>query len=148
MNKIPVNSPWARRFYLITVFFLVLTGFGQMPVFKRYYIADIPGLGWLGKFYITHYMHYLFGILLLALVAYYLASYIIDGNNRPGLGSWGWIRVLYVGGLVVSGVLLVIRNMAGVYWSPGFIIGLDLTHMGLVMVLLFTGGAALIFKKK
>jgi len=34
-------------FYLITVIFLVLSGFGQMPIFKRYYIADIPGLGWL-----------------------------------------------------------------------------------------------------
>ena len=36
-----------RWFYLTTVFFLTLTGFGQMPIFKRYYIADIPGLGWL-----------------------------------------------------------------------------------------------------
>ena len=36
-----------RYFYLMTVFFLTLTGFGNMPIFKRYYIADIPGLGWL-----------------------------------------------------------------------------------------------------
>ena len=36
-----------RWFYLISVFFLALSGFGQMPIFKRYYIADIPGLGWL-----------------------------------------------------------------------------------------------------
>ena len=36
---------FVRYVYLITVFFLTLTGFGQMPIFKRYYIADIPGLG-------------------------------------------------------------------------------------------------------
>ena len=52
-----------RYLYLISLFFLVLTGFGQMPVFKRYYIADIPGLGWLAQFFVTHYMHYLFAIL-------------------------------------------------------------------------------------
>ena len=41
-----IHSP-VRYFFLATVFFLTLTGFGQMPIFKRYYIADIPGLGWL-----------------------------------------------------------------------------------------------------
>jgi hypothetical protein len=56
--------------YLITVFFLTLTGFGQMPIFKRYYIADIPGFGWLAQFYVTHYIHYLGAILILALVTY------------------------------------------------------------------------------
>ena len=38
-----------RYVYLITVFFLTLSGFGQMPIFKRYYIADIPGFGWLAR---------------------------------------------------------------------------------------------------
>ena len=28
-----------RYVYLITIFFLTITGFGQMPIFKRYYIA-------------------------------------------------------------------------------------------------------------
>jgi len=60
-NHIKSNrKPIIRYLYLITLFFLVLTGFGQMPVFKRYYIADIPGLGWLAQFFVTHYMHYLF----------------------------------------------------------------------------------------
>jgi hypothetical protein len=48
----------ARYVYLITVLFLTLSGFGQMPIFKRYYIADIPGFGWLAQFYVTHYIHY------------------------------------------------------------------------------------------
>ena len=47
---------WA---YILTLFVMVLTGFGQMPIFKRYYISDIPGMGWLAKFYVTHYIHYL-----------------------------------------------------------------------------------------
>ena len=64
----PANQNKAVRFiYLMTVFFLILSGFGQMPIFRRYYIADIPGLGWLAQFYLTHYIHYLGAILILAL---------------------------------------------------------------------------------
>ena len=54
-----VPSRTVRYFYLLTVLLLTLTGFGQMPIFKRYYIADIPGFGWLAQFYVTHYIHYL-----------------------------------------------------------------------------------------
>ena len=67
-----------RWIYLTTTFFLVLTGFGQMPIFKRYYIADIPGLGWLAEFFVTHYIHYLGAIVLLGLIAYiYLGASVI-----------------------------------------------------------------------
>ena len=34
-NTEVVSLP-ARWFYLITIFFITLTGFGQMPIFKRY----------------------------------------------------------------------------------------------------------------
>ena len=61
-----------RYTYIITVLFLVLSGFGQMPIFKRYYIADIPGLGWLAQFDVTHYIHYLFAIILIGLTSYFL----------------------------------------------------------------------------
>jgi len=66
-----------RYVYLITVFFLTLSGFGQMPIFKRYYIADIPGFGWLAQFFVTHYIHYLGAILILALVTYMISDYLI-----------------------------------------------------------------------
>jgi hypothetical protein len=35
-----------RWVYILTLFAMALTGFGQMPIFKRYYISDIPGMGW------------------------------------------------------------------------------------------------------
>ena len=66
-----------RYVYLITVFFLTLSGFGQMPIFKRYYIADIPGFGWLTQFFVTHYIHYLGAILILALATYMISDYLI-----------------------------------------------------------------------
>ena len=48
-----------RYLYVLTVFFMALTGFGQMPIYKRYYLSDIPGFGWLAEFFIIHYIHYL-----------------------------------------------------------------------------------------
>ena len=71
-----VPNRTVRYVYLITVFLLTLTGFGQMPVFKRYYIADIPGLGWLAQFYVTHYIHYLGAIVFLALLAYLVVDHV------------------------------------------------------------------------
>ena len=50
--------------YLVSAIMLAFTGFGQMPLYKRYYIADIPGMAWSADFYITHLLHYIFSILL------------------------------------------------------------------------------------
>jgi hypothetical protein len=151
MNQINPNTRVISRplrwLYLTTTFFLVLTGFGQMPIFKRYYIADIPGLGWLAEFFVTHYIHYLGAIVLLALIAYLAADYLILKRNSRRLTASGYIRLVLLAGILVSGGLLVIRNLTGTHFSPGLVIFLDITHLGLVMVLLFVGLYCLIRKK-
>jgi uncharacterized membrane protein (UPF0182 family) len=136
-----------RWIYLTTTFFLVLTGFGQMPIFKRYYIADIPGLGWLAEFFVTHYIHYLGAIVLLALAAYILTDYLMLKRNSRRMTASGWIRIAVLSGILVSGGLLVIRNLTGTNFTPGFIIFLDITHLGLVMVFLLISLYCRIFKK-
>ncbi|MGD9079231.1 MAG: hypothetical protein PVG96_07820 [Desulfobacterales bacterium] len=137
-----------RYVYLITVFLLTLTGFGQMPIFKRYYIADIPGLGWLAQFYVTHYIHYLAAILILALVAYMIVDYLILQKKHVRLTASGYVRGAILAGILVSGILLVIRNLPGSQFGPRFIIFLDLAHLGLVMTFLMVAGYCLIFKKQ
>ena len=137
-----------QYFYLITVFFLALTGFGQMPIFKRYYIADISGLGWLAKFYVTHYMHYLFAILLIGITTYVIIEYLITNRKNIKITVSGYIRGATVLGLVITGILLVIKNLAGILFAPGFIIFLDLCHITLVMIFLMAGLYCVIFKKK
>ena len=127
-----------RWIYGILFIVMAFTGFGQMPIFKRYYIADIPGLGWLAKFYITHYLHYLFAILLISLTSYVVTDYLIINRKRIKITISGFIRGALVSGLVVTGILLVIRNLAGSGFPPAFIIFLDLSHLGLVMALLMT----------
>ncbi len=148
-NKTQSNKRSIVRYtYLITVLFLALSGFGQMPIFKRYYIADIPGLGWLAQFYVTHYIHYLFAILLIGLTSYVIAEYLFMNRKRIKIAISGYIRGALVFGLVITGILLVTRNLAGSGLPPGFIVFLDLAHLGLVMVLLMAGLYCIILKKK
>lgn len=135
-------------FYLISVFFLTLTGFGNMPIFKRYYIADIPGLGWLAKFYVTIYLHYLFAILLLGITAYVITGYVFTNRKSIKITLSGYIRGAIVAGLITTGILLVIINLKYSGFPPGFIIFLYLCHLTLVMGLLMTGLHSVIFKKK
>ena len=145
-NTRVISQP-LRWIYLTTTFFLVLSGFGQMPIFKRYYIADIPGLGWLAEFFVTHYIHYLGAIVLLALIAYLAADYLILKRDSRRMTASGYVRLVLLTGILVSGGLLVIRNLTGTHFSPEFIIFLDISHLGLVMALLFVSLYCLIRKK-
>ena len=147
-NTQPNRKTIIQYFYLITAFFLVLTGFGQMPIFKRYYIADIPGLGWLAKFYVTHYMHYLFAILLIGITTYIIVEYLLINRINIKITVSGYIRGATLLGLMVTGILLVIRNLSGILFAPSLIIFLDLFHLTLVMIFLVTGLYCIVFKKQ
>jgi len=137
-----------RWFYLVSVFFLALSGFGQMPIFKRYYIADIPGLGWLAEFLITHYIHYLVAILFLAFSAYMIIDYLLSKRKSRQVTATGYVRSALLAGILASGIFLVIRNLAGSNLSSDFIIFLDLCHLGLVMAFLFVSLYCLIYRKQ
>jgi len=147
-SNISAISLPGRWFYLIAVFFLTLSGFGQMPIFKRYYIADIPGLGWLAEFYITHYIHYLVAILFLAFTAYMIIDYLLSQRKSRRVTAAGYVRSALLAGILASGIFLVIRNLAGSNLSSDFIIFLDLCHLGLVMAFLFVSLYCLAFKKQ
>ena len=146
-NARTINLP-ARWYYLTTIFFLTLTGFAQMPIFKRYYIADIPGLGWLAQFFVTHYIHYLAAVLFLAFSAYVVADFLLLKRTSRKMTATGYVRAVLLGGILASGLFLVIRNLAGSDLSSDFIIFLDLCHLGLVMLFLFVSLYCLLFKKQ
>ncbi len=143
-----LQNPALRYIYLITVFFLTITGFGQMPIFKRYYIADIPGFGWLAQFYVTHYIHYLGAILILALVSYMIIDYLLLQKKRIRLTASGYVRGMILVGILVSGIFLVLRNLTGSRFAPEFIIFLDIAHLGLVMTFLIVTGYCLVRKRR
>ena len=119
-----------------------------MPIFKRYYIADIPGLGWLAKFFVTHYIHYIGAILLLTLFAYILVYYLLLDRTRNVITTSGYIRGILLGAIVITGTFMVLRNLKGFWLPPGFSIFLDIMHLGLVMAFLTAAFYCLISKKQ
>ena len=82
------------------------------------------------------------------LASYMIVDHLILQNKRIRLTASGYVRGAILAGILVSGLLLVIRNLAGSRFAPGFIILLDLTHLGLVMAFLMAAGYCLIFKKQ
>lgn len=72
----------------ISTFMLIVTGFGQMPMYKRYRIADLPGLGWTADYSITLFIHYLGAIALILAVSYHIVFHILrkeyDAMPRKG----------------------------------------------------------------
>ncbi|CFY04843.1 Di-haem cytochrome, transmembrane [Syntrophomonas zehnderi OL-4] len=61
---------WVTALSILVLFF---SGFGQMPIYKRYYVDQLPGLGWSSDFLITLHIHYWAAAMLIFVVFYYAA---------------------------------------------------------------------------
>ena len=129
--------------FILTFVVMAFTGFGQMPIFKRYYVSDIPGMGWSADFYLTHYIHYLGALFLLALFAYAIADYLLTGRKHYRLTATAYIRLLLLAGIVGTGIFRVLKNMPEVLFSPAFTLAIDISHLGFMMLYLFS---ALLFR--
>ena len=133
--------------YLVSAIILGFTGFGQMPIYKRYYISDIPGMAWSADFYITHLVHYVFAALLLGITAYVVSNYVLTQRKRNALTTSGTVRSVIVAGLILSGILLVIYNFSGVSLPMWAATTMLLTHLGFAMALIVAGLIVIIRKK-
>ncbi|MCK9274940.1 MAG: cytochrome b/b6 domain-containing protein [Syntrophales bacterium] len=61
---------------------LVLTGIFQLPVAKRYFITDIPGMAWSGDFIFTLELHYAASILFIAAAVFHIIYHGILGDRE------------------------------------------------------------------
>jgi len=50
---------------------LIFSGFGELPMYKRYMVTEIPGLGWAGDFFINLKIHYLAGIVFISIMVFH-----------------------------------------------------------------------------
>jgi len=55
----------------ISGFILIFSGFGELPMYKRYMVTQIPGLGWAGDFFINLKIHYLAGIVFVSIMVFH-----------------------------------------------------------------------------
>ncbi|MFH1058231.1 MAG: FeS-binding protein [Pseudomonadota bacterium] len=136
----------ARWLYGLAMGVAIFTGMAQMPIMKRYYIADIPGLAWTADYFVTSDLHYYAAALLLALLAWRVGLMIRAGGLGWSWGprsAWGWTLL---GLIAVTGLAKVARN-AGVFVSPTLMVVLDLTHLGAAMAFMFTG-IGLLFRRR
>ncbi len=124
--------------YGLGVAVALFSGMGQMPILKRYYVSDLPLMGWSADFYVLSNLHYLAVALLLGLYAWRLSVGTRLGPVRWGWGPgswWGWTLLAV---LLVSGVVKVLRNL-GVYVYPPLMVVVDLCHLGAAMAFMVTG---------
>lgn len=129
--------------YILTLAALVFSGFGQMPIFKRYYLADLPGMAWTADFFTTLIIHYIAASVFLALVVYVLVSRAMQGGLMPINGP-AWVRAFLFLVMILTGSLLVARNAPGLVLPPGLIVAATLTHV--IGTMLFLISAATYFR--
>ncbi|MZP29882.1 cytochrome b/b6 domain-containing protein [Heliobacterium undosum] len=98
---IPRFVHWLAAFSIFSLFF---SGFGQMPLYKRYMLTEVPGMAWSGNFEITLNMHYAGAVLLMFIVAFHLTYHIVrrEFDIWPKQGdvgeSWLIIKAMFTGG--------------------------------------------------
>ena len=147
LKRMPSKNRSFQYGYPALILLLALSGVGQMPIFKRYYIADIPGLGWLAEFYVTHYLHYLGAVLLIGAAAYVLTDFLLSRRKTLQLTPTGRVQSILLGGVLLSGAFLVLRNMPGFWFPPGMIIVMNLGHLAGTMLFLMAALYGFMFKK-
>jgi hypothetical protein len=147
-SKLYSELKFFKPLYLVLLFAMGLTGFGQMPIFKRYYIADIPGLGWLANYYATHYMHYLGAIALFAFFVYAGGLYFGLLRRHFRLTAAAYVRIGLLGLIALSGILRVLKNLPNVVFSPLFTMVIDISHLAFMMSLMVAGAVFIFLKKR
>lgn len=132
----------------LSFFMLLLTGFAQMPIFKRYYIADVPGFGWLAEYYVTHAIHYIFAVVFILWVFYAGTLYLARTRGAVKHKVTAGIRSALLMGIIATGSLLVVKNFPGYRFPNGFIILLDVTHLVFALVYLVFAATLSLLKRK
>lgn len=117
--------------FRLTVVALLFTGFAQMPIFARYYLADVPGFGWTADYYFNHVAHYILAIVLLAILGWRLPRVL----RRPAWTAMDVIVGLCWAGIVLTGIVRVMKNQPDSHFSPILVMWVDWLHLGFVMLL-------------
>lgn len=115
--------------FKLNTFALAISGIGHMPIFKRYYIADIPGLWWLAEFQITLAIHYLSAALFLAMVFYAATGFLLSSGDTRFIPAAEKVKWGFYGLAILSGLMLVYKNLNGIWLPPMAITAMDLTHL-------------------
>ena len=124
-----------RLAFVLCVTVLAISGFAQMPIFRRYYIADVPGLAWTDDFYFTSLLHYLAAMAFLVLAGYTAGRYLTAWRSGHALTTSGILRSGLYALLIITGLAHVLGNssMTSLDSLPAMLV--DMCHLASVMLL-------------
>ena len=125
-----MNDRTMNLIFRLTVFALLFTGFAQMPIFARYYLADVPGFAWTADYYLNHVLHYGLAAVLLVFLGWRMP---LAMKRRRTFG--GLLMALCWAGVVATGLVRVMKNQPDVFFSPDFVMVVDWAHLGFVVLL-------------
>ncbi|GAB6111996.1 iron-sulfur cluster-binding protein [Desulfomicrobium salsuginis] len=125
-----MNKRGLNLIFRLTVFALLFTGFAQMPIFARYYLADVPGFAWTADYYLNHVLHYGLAAVLLVFLGWRLPLAVKRGWTPGGL-----LLTLCWAGVVVTGLVRVMKNQPDAFFSPNLVMAVDWAHLGFVILL-------------
>lgn len=86
---VEIAEHWA---FAISGLVLVFSGFGELPMYKRYMLTELPLLGWTGDFYIQLKIHYLAALVFVSTGVFHMVYHGLAGHRglvpkRGDLGS-------------------------------------------------------------
>ncbi|HDQ39523.1 MAG TPA: FeS-binding protein [Desulfonatronum sp.] len=132
-KKSSVVLRWQIRIYQLSILVLIVSGLGQMPLFKRYAVSDIPGMAWTADFYVQHVLHYLGASVFLFLVLQW-AAFFPRFKRSYSLTLWGWLRVSAVVLIIGSGFFRVLKNLPSWSFSPEATMVIGWSHLAAAML--------------
>jgi len=132
--------------YRVGVGVAIFTGFGNMPLYGRYYVGNVPGFGWSSNFMVNVQIHYVAGAVLMALVVY--AAIVYAGLRAKGLRltTSGALRIIFLALALLSGLVMAIKNLPGVSVDFPMMPVLNFFHLFSSMIFMFFSLGCVIFR--
>jgi len=142
------NSRGLNWLFTAALLVALFTGFGNMPLYGRYYIADIPGFQWSGNFIANLKVHLVTGALLLAIAAYSLVGLARQNDKWREFPLHRKLLHIAVALALASGLLAVLKNFA--FLNPGLALNMTITffHLGSAVLVAVVGGLTLVAQTK
>jgi len=142
------NSRGLTWLFAAAVLVALFTGFGNMPLYGRYYIADIPGFQWSGNFIANLKVHLVTGALLLAIAVYSLIGFVRQNDKWREFPLHRKLLYIAVALALASGLLAVLKNFA--FLNPGLALNMTITffHLGAAVLVAVVGGLTLVAQTK
>lgn len=130
IRRNPIERAWLKWLYGLIAIVAIFTGFGNMPLYGRYYVADVPYLQWTGDFIANVKVHTVAGASLLTLALYFLIVYLLMRSRGVQLTKTGFVQLLFLWLVLLSGVVMAIKNLPGVVFDLPVLMTMNFLHMG------------------